>query len=191
MYFKKIIETKKTVFTVNDFRQIWQIKNKNYLKTIINRLFKRVDIFRIRRGIYILNNKYSLFELANKIKQPSYVSLETVLQKNGVIFQDYASSIYSISNSTKKYKINNIKFYYSKISNQILSNPLGVENKNNYNIASVERAIADRIYLTSNYFFDNLRKVDTKKLKEISKIYNKRTEKEIKKIIRFIKKEYA
>jgi len=191
MYFKQIISTKKTVFNISDLRQIWQIQNKNYLKIIINRLFKRGEIIRLKRGIYAINSDYNVFELSNKIKKTSYVSLETVLVKNGVIFQDYSKSIYAVSDNTVNFIINDIKYYYFKLADAILLNPLGIENKNTFSIASVERAIADKIYLTPNYYFDNLRNVDVKKLKKISEIYNKRTREEIKKIIRFIQKNYA
>lgn len=191
MYFKQLIKTKKTVFTIADFQQIWQIKNKNYLKTIINRLFVRREIFRIKKGVYVLNKEYNIFELSNKLKSPSYISLETVLQKEGVVFQDYSNSVYAISNNTKKFEINKKKFEYFKIKNDILLNPLGIKKQDNYNIASKERAVTDRIYLTSNYYFDNLKNIDIEKLDKISKIYNKRTEKEIKKLIKFIKEKYA
>ncbi len=191
MYLKQLIDTKKTIFTIDDLRQIWQIKDKNYLKTVINRLFKSAKITRVKRGIYAVNNDYNIYELANKIKSPSYVSLETVLQKKGIVFQDYSNSIYTISDNTTNIKVGKNTFKYFKIKDEILFNPLGVENEDFVNIASVERAIVDRIYLTPGYYFDNLRKVNIKKLKKISQIYNKRTQREIKNIIRFIEKNYA
>jgi predicted transcriptional regulator of viral defense system len=191
MYLKPLINTKQTVFNVGDLRQIWQIEDKNYLKTIITRLFKAEKIIRIKRGVYAINKDYSEYELSSKIKSPSYISLETVLQKNGVIFQDYSKSIYNISNNTVKNKVQGTMFRYFKIKDDILFNPLGIEKNNFINIASTERAIADRVYLTPGYYFDNLRKVNVKKLKQISKIYNKRTQLEIRGIIRFIQKNYA
>ena len=191
MYLKQLVDTKKTIFSVDDLRQIWQIKNKNYLKTIVARLFKSGKITRIKRGIYTISNNYNIYELANKIKSPSYVSLETVLQKKGIIFQDYSSSVYAISNNTTSIKIGKNTFKYFKIKDEILFNPLGIENEDFVNIASVERAIVDRIYLTPGYYFDNLREVNIKELKKISQIYNKRTQREIKNIIRFIEKNYA
>jgi len=189
MYFKQLTKTKKTVFSINDLRLLWQIKNKNYLKTVINRLLKRKELFRLKRGVYVLdNNQYNPIEASNKIRTNSYVSLETVLQKEGIIFQDYSNSIYAVSDNTLKYKIDQNKFYYFKIKDDILFNTLGIENTNGYNIATKERAIADRLYLTPGYYFDNLKNIDIKKLKKISQIYNKRTRKEIEKLIKEIQK---
>ena len=191
MYLKQLLDTKKTVFSIDDLRQIWQIKDRNYLKTIISRLFRSGKIIRIKRGIYAISEDYNIYELVTKIKSPSYISLETVLQKEGVIFQDYSKSVYAVADNTVKIKVKDIVFRYFKIKNDILFSPVGIKKKNFINIASTERAIADRVYLTPGYYFDNLRKVDVKKLKEISTIYNKRTQSEIKKIIRFIQKNYA
>ncbi len=191
MYLKQLIDTKKTVFSVDDLRQIWQVEDKNYLKTIIARLFKSGKIIRIKRGIYAISEDYNVYELATKIKSPSYVSLETVLQKEGVVFQDYSNSVYAVTDNTVKIEVRDVVFRYFKIKDDILFSPLGIERKDFVNMASVERAIADRIYLTPGYYFDNLRGIDVKKLKEISTIYNKRTQREIKKIIRFIQKKYA
>jgi len=44
-----------------------------------------------------------------------------------------------------------------KIKNTILTNSLGLEKKDNYFIASRERAFLDTVYLNKNYYFDNMR----------------------------------
>jgi hypothetical protein len=51
-------------------------------------------------------------------------------------------------------------------------------------IATPERAICDRLYLSPNYYFDNLENIDKEKLLEISQIYNKRVILEIKKLLK-------
>ena len=51
-------------------------------------------------------------------------------------------------------------------------------------IASTERAICDRLYLSKNYYFDNLENIDFEKLEEISQIYNKRVILYVKKLIK-------
>ena len=188
MYLKELVKTNKTVFSLNDLQQIWKISDRNYLKLVANRLSRQGKIERIRRGFYVLNSNYNIFELSNKLKAPSYVSLETVLRKAGIIFQDYSHSVYAVSNNTLQKEVNGIKFNYFKIADNILFNLIGIERNNNIVIASPERALADRVYLTPNYYFDNLDNIDIEKLKKISLIYNKRTQKEIKNIIESIQK---
>lgn len=91
--------------------------------------------------------------------------------------------LFLISDNTFSKNINNQKYSFNKIKDSILLDPIWIELKWNYMIASVERAICDRIYLSKNYYFDDLSWVDFDKLEEISKIYNKRVILEVKNII--------
>ena len=182
MSLTKLISSKKTVFSVEDLSKIFNINNRNYLKVLLLRMLKRKEIKRIRRGIYSYTNEYDLFELANKLKRPSYVSFERILYDSGVIFQDFSNKITSISNNSYVEKIDNISFQYYKIKNEILYDPTGILIEKGARVASIERAICDTIYLSKNYYFDNLNKINREKLLTISKIYNKRTRKEVEKI---------
>lgn len=183
-YLKELIDSNQTVFTTELLRRIWKIENPAYLKVVVSRLNKRQEIKRLQRGIYAINNNYNKFELANKLKTPSYVSLETILQKENVVFQKNEKIVFSVSNNALVKKVDNTRFEYSKIANEILSNPLGVEIQNNAFIASVERAVCDRIYLSPKYYFDNLLSVNLQKLEQVGKIYNKRVQKEVQKLIK-------
>ena len=92
--------------------------------------------------------------------------------------------LFSISNNSLVKKIAGRTFQYSKIEDGILSNPLGISNVGQASIATVERAVCDRIYLSSNYYFDNLRVLSSEKLFAISKIYNKRVQEEVGSLIK-------
>jgi len=182
MSLTKLISSKKTVFSVEDLSKILNIYNRNYLKVLLLRMVKRKEIIRIRRGIYSYAHEYNPYELANKLKRPSYVSFERILYNNGVIFQDSSNKITSISNNSYFEKIGNISYQYYKIKNDILYDPTGVLIEKDARVASIERAICDTIYLSKNYFFDNLSKINMEKLSTISQIYNKRTKQEVAKI---------
>lgn len=182
MSLTELITSRKTVFSVEDLSKIFNINNRNYLKVLLLRMLKRKEIKRIRRGIYSYTNEYSQFELANKLKRPSYVSFERILYDNGVIFQDSSNKITSISNNSYVEKIDNTSYQYYKIKNEILYDPMGILIEKGTRVASIERAICDTIYLSKNYYFDNLNKINKEKLLAISKIYNKRTIKEVEKI---------
>ncbi len=183
-YLKKLVVSSQTVFTPEDLSKIWKIENPAYLRVVLNRLNKRQEITRLQRGIYVISRNYDKFELANKLKAPSYVSLETILQRENIIFQKYEQVIFSVSNNTLAKKIDGIKFEYSKIAAEIFSNPIGIVIQNDAFAASSERAACDRIYLSPNYYFDNLRPINLQKLEQISQIYNKRVQKEVQKIIK-------
>lgn len=186
MYLSDLVKSKQAVFSSTDLRKIWKINDPKYLKVVASRLAKKGQLQRLKRGIYVINDKYDIFELANKLKTPSYISLETVLAKENIIFQDYSQAIFSISNNSISKKAIGKDFVYSKIADEILSNPLGVEFQGQAYVASPERALCDRIYLSPNYYFDNFRPLKLEKLEEISKIYNQRTQKEVKRILKKI-----
>ena len=162
---------KNTVFTTQEISLILRENNLNRLKSKINYFVKKGIINNLRRGLYAKTNDYEILEVANKILTPSYISLETVLQKNGVTFQDYSKTIFLLSYQTRDIKLGEYTFSFKKIKEDILANPSGIINNNGYAIASLERAFLDRIYLSNNYYFDNLDPIGWKKTRALLKIY--------------------
>jgi len=181
-YIDKIIDSKKTVFTYQDMPIILWIDNKDTIKSYFARWVKAGIFKSIFKWIYALHD-YNARELANKLKKNSYISFETILKKEWIIFQDYWNTIFSASNQSIQKTIGRRTFTYLKIKDSILLNPLWLVHMWQYTIASAERAICDRIYLSSNYYFDSLEHVDKEKLQEISHIYNKRVILEVNTII--------
>ncbi len=179
----KLINSWKTVFTKRDISNILNFKTDMALDKFLYRAKKQWFLKNVFYWVYALQ-KYDTLELASKIKKKSYISLETVLKKEWVIFQ-YYEDIFLISDNTIKKKVDWTNFVFHKLKDSILSNPLWLKNNWKYLIASKERAICDRLYLSKNYYFDNLSEIDFEKLEEISKIYNnKRLVLEINKLIK-------
>ncbi len=181
-YISTILRSKQTVFSVNDIMLIWGETTSDAARVRINYYAKNGDLYRIRRGIYAKDKNYDKFELATKIFTPSYVSFETVLGQAGVTFQ-YYGQIFIASYLTREIKANGQLYSYRKIKDAILTNHLGIDNKDNYSIASPERAFLDLVYLNTDYHFDNLSILNWDKIFEILPIYggNKRMEKAVKK----------
>lgn len=149
--------------------------NLNNLKSKINRLVKKGILISLKKGLYAKNNGFEILEASNKIFTPSYISLETVLQKNGITFQDYSHTIFVISYQTRDIKLTDYNICFKKMKDEILNNPAGITTENGYSIASTERAFLDRIYMSKNYHFDNLEQINWKIAKNLIKIYNNRT----------------
>lgn len=181
----KLLKSKKTVFTIDDLKKILDTSNEYTIRNYLYRAKSKWIINNIYYGIWALVDKeVDLFEFSCKLKKWSYVSLETVLKDNEVIFQYYWNKVFLVSdNSIEKQALWKV-FSFHKIKSDILLNPLWIDHKWVYSIASVERAICDRIYLTPDYYFDDLSSVNFQKLEEISKIYNKRVILEIKNLIK-------
>ncbi|MDO9154262.1 MAG: hypothetical protein Q7U47_11290 [Paludibacter sp.] len=108
-----------------------------------------------RKGIYTKTN-YDKEEMAGRVFIPSYISLDYVLQKAGIIFQ-FNSQISSISYLSRSIKIDQTEYTYRKIKGEILVDTGGIErNSNGVNIATPERAFLDSLYLNGEQYFDNL-----------------------------------
>jgi len=181
-YISTILRSKQTVLSVKDIMLLWGEPTSGAARVRINYYAKSGDLYRIRRGFYAKDKNYDKFELATKIFTPSYVSFETVLGQAGVTFQ-YYSQIFIASHITREIKADGQTYAYRKIKDVILTNHLGIENKDNYSIASAERAFLDVVYLNTDYHFDNLSMLNWDKVFEILPIYggNKRMEKMVKK----------
>jgi len=158
------------------------------LKRRINNLVKMGKLLSPARGIYTKDD-YRLAELACKIYTPSYVSLETVLAKSGVIFQKY-DSVFVISHISRNLSVGTNKIIYKRLRNEILLNNLGVKKEGEYFEATAERAFTDAIYLYRDYHFDNLSGLDWNIVLELSKIYkSKAMDKRINSYYKLYKKE--
>jgi len=180
-YILDLMRSKNTVFTTDDVSLIWGESDVGFVRKKIHRYLKAGKMYSVRKGIYAKDENYNKYELATKIYTPSYISFETVLAKEGVIFQLYGQ-IFTASYLTRELIIDNQTYSFKKIKDTILTNKTGIEVKDNYFIASLERALLDVVYLNKEYHFDNLMSVDWKKVYEILPIYNnKRMEKKIKK----------
>lgn len=169
---------------MTDLAVLWKINNTDTLKAKVYYLTQKKKIKRLHQGIFAVDKDYDKFELAGKLKNPSYISLETVLSKENVIFQ-YSSKITSVSNLSREYCINGDNYKYRKIKDSVLYNNLGLEVENGYTIASKERAFLDMLYFNKEYYFDNLSDMDWEKCKEIVKIYeNNNLSNKLKKYVR-------
>lgn len=123
-------------------------------------------------GIYAKKN-YSFEELACKLYIPSYISLETVLQKAGVIFQ-YTSEITMVSYLSRTIEVGGKTIKYKKIKNEIIVDMRGI-NRGEINEATPERAFLDTLYLNSHYHFDNPAVLNRNEIQSLLSIYNSPT----------------
>ena len=175
-----ILRKGNTVFTFKDILLSSNESNPVLLKRRINYYVKNKELYPIRKGIYAKDKNYDRLELANKIYTPAYISLETVLSREGIVFQHY-DQIFVVSYLTREISCDGQKYVFRKIKNRILSNSLGLEKKDNYFIASRERALLDTIYLNKDYYFDNISSIDWGRCLEILPIYkNKAMENRLK-----------
>ena len=178
-YISSILRSNKTVFSFKDIALLWGNSN-DAARVRVNYYVKNGQLYRIRRGFYAKDESYDKLELAAKIFTPSYVSFETVLAREGVVFQ-YYSQIFAASYLTRDIVCDNQTYSYRKIKGLVLANNAGVENKEECSVATKERAFLDTIYINKDYHFDNLSPLDWDRVFEMLPMYNnKRMAKKVK-----------
>lgn len=159
---------------------MWGEENESIISIRLNKYAKAGKLIKVRRGLYVKDKNYNRFELATRIYTPSYISFETVLTHEGVSFQ-YYGNIFVASYVNREINVGDQKITFVRMKDYVLSNSIGIEHKDGVAIATRERAFLDRLYVSKDYHFDNLRSLDWNKVMEILPIYNnKRLEKKIK-----------
>ena len=173
-YLDSILRLNKTVFTLKDIAMLWQDDDTDSARVRLNYYVKKDNLHRLRRGIYVKDKNYNKLELATRIFTPSYVSFETILAKEGLIFQ-YQTGVTVASYLSRDITIDGQVYLYRKMKDSILTNSTGVQQTNNNAIATKERAFLDTLYSNTDYHFDNLRSLDWGIVNSLVQIYdNKR-----------------
>jgi predicted transcriptional regulator of viral defense system len=178
-YLTAILRSNKTVFSTKDIALLWNEPGTAAARVRLNYYVNRGNLYRIRKGLYAKSREYNRLELATRIFTPSYVSFETVLAREGLIFQ-YYEEIFVASYLIREITVDQQAYSYRKIKTGVLINNLGVESINETSIATKERAFLDILYVNADYQFDNIRSVNWEKVFEILPIYqNQRMAKKV------------
>lgn len=167
----KLYESPKTILTIKDIALIWEETNTVNLLSKVKYYAKQGSLIRLTRGVFAKSKEYDIKELATSIYTPSYISFETVLREAGIIFQHH-DSIFVAGPYPITKKIGDQTIVFRKLKDNVLYNSRGVKNEKNYSIATPERAFLDTIYLSPEFYFDNLRSINWGACFELAKIYD-------------------
>lgn len=179
-----ILKSNKTVLSLKDISLLWGVSNTAATRVRLNYYVRNNDLYHIKKGFYSKDKKYNKLELATKIFTPSYITFETVLAREGLIFQ-FQNKITVASYLTREIEIDEYPFSFKKIKNTVLTDSIGVNQIDETSIASKERAFLDTIYNNIEYHFDNLRSIDWDRVYVILPIYkNKRMTKVVNKMFK-------
>lgn len=165
-------QTRASVFRISDVAMITGETDRSRLVQRLRYGVKKGYLVSPCNGIYAKND-FSMEELACKLYVPSYISLETVLQKAGVIFQ-YTSEITMVSYLSRTVDIAGKSIRYRKIKNEIIIDMRGLK-RGEVNEAIPERAFLDILYLNSHYHFDNPSILDKSIIDSLLSVYNSPT----------------
>jgi len=145
-----------TIFSLNDIKRI----DRSFFRTRLNEWQGKGYIKKVIKGYYIFSdlelNENALFEIANKIYKPSYISFETALSFYHLI----PESVYGITSAstrrTYKFKTQMAEFSYRTIKPELFFGYELVSYKNRrFKIASIEKTILDYFYINSHVKKEN------------------------------------
>lgn len=163
----------RTVFSLNDIAMLIGESDFKKLNERLSYYVRKGKLLRPRKGIYVKPN-YNPKELVCTLYTPSYISLEYVLQKAGVVFQ-YDERITAVSYLSRSIDVEGRTYSYRKIKGEILIVTQGINQTGNVNIATPERAFLDILYLNTTYYFDTLNPLDKNLITKLLPVYNSKT----------------
>lgn len=161
--FEQTLKAKKIlIFTPLDVKRIFGI-GSTAASFLLHRYSKRGLILQLKRGCYVLSSDLpNDFSLANKLYEPSYISLEFALSFHGII----PETVYEITSvtpkSTRRFSIMGKSFSYHRIKKEAFCGytPLK-QNDAVFLIAEPEKAFVDFAYFKMRQgqkFIDRFRK---------------------------------
>ena len=167
-----LLQQPQTVFKVTDIAMITGITDAVALSQRMAYAIRKGLFVSPRKGIYAKPG-YSITELAGRLYTPRSLSMEYVLQQEGIIFQ-YSSEITMASYLNRTVEVDGDMLVYRKLKGDILANMLGVRGGMR-SVATKERAFLDMLYLNANCHFDNPSVLDKEAVKQLLPVYNSPT----------------
>jgi len=178
-YLDLILRSPQTIFSASDVALLWGEPIIKSVRLRLDYYVKKGNLLRVYRGFYAKDANYNIYELATRIYTPAYISFETVLTRQGVNFQHY-DTIFVASYVNREISVGAQTITYVRMKDYVLSNMLSVDSSSGFAVATKERALLDRLYVSKEYHFDNLKNLDWKRIFELVPSYhNQRLEKKV------------
>ncbi|MDD3744393.1 MAG: hypothetical protein PHX54_12275 [Lentimicrobiaceae bacterium] len=177
---KFLAENNMQIFTFNDLKKVIHETDGQSLKRSVYNWMQAGIIIRLKRGLYQIAypKKADIPDLyiANRMYEPSYISLETVLSLHSII-PDVSVSVTSVSSkATRIFSNASGQFIYRTIKAEFFKGYY-IMNENGYEIkiAEPEKAVVDYLYLNRVNVIDRMDKnalssLSTSRLQKYSKL---------------------
>ena len=184
---RKISSKNIPLFSLNELGGILGVDNRQSLYKRIDRLTKAKILEKLIKGKYYFSlNNVNDFTMANFLYQPSYISMQSALSFHSIM-TGFSYQITSISiKKPKTIEIDEKDFVYSKITPKLF---WGWEKKEDFLIATAEKALLDYVYFASKGLVNldweeiDLKKIDKRLLLKWAEKYNSVVLRNIKKQI--------
>jgi len=143
-----ILEKNLRIFSERDFRLLFDL-NPWVAKYHLNKESKPDGLFiRLKKGLYTMRTDIpSDEEIANRLYQPSYISLETALSRYGIIPESVYATTSVTTKPTREFIIFQKAYIFTTINKSAYTGYyLEKIGENGVLIAEPEKALADYLY---------------------------------------------
>ena len=166
-----ILGSPKSVFTLQSLMMLTECSDTKKLTKSLHYYAKNGKLLNPRKGVYA-KLKYDEKEMACSLFRPSYISLEYVLGRAGVVFQ-WDDTVTNVSYLSREVDVDGKTYRFRKINPEIWVGMEGIEQRDGVAMATPEKAFLDTVYLSAgNCYFDNLRPLSVKKINELLPFFN-------------------
>lgn len=144
---EKLKEKGLFVFSPREFCDVLGIPFKTG-SVFISRNLKSGLFVKLRNNYYMLKDSYPpLYAIANRLYQPSYISLETALSYYGIIPETVYTVTSVTTKPTREFKTPRAVFSYQRIKKSVFTGygPVFIEGQVVL-LAEAEKALADYLY---------------------------------------------
>lgn len=144
---QRIQASRASVFSANDLRLLFRMTDAGSLHTTLHRLVARGVLRRLRKGVFLCPGKpLDPFALANLLRRPSYISLESALNLHGLLVQTPRVVTSVTTGRPGHLRAGGHEFAYRHLTPRLW---FGFERNGDFLMASPEKAFLDWLYLAS------------------------------------------
>jgi len=139
-----------TVFSLSDVRNL----DPSFYRRRLSEWQDKGYIKKLLKGYYIFSdltlNENVLFEIANRVYNPSYISFESALSYHGLIPESVYGITSASSRRTYRFKTPIAEFYYRTVNPRLFFGYEIVKQGNkSFKMANPEKALLDYFYINT------------------------------------------
>lgn len=150
---------KSDILTLELINSILEDKTEDARKALLRRACQKGDLIRVRNGLYLIGEEkrkspYSLFQIANYIVEPSYVSLESALSFYSLIPEAVytTTSVTTKNNLEQQTPVGHFSFSYLKTAHFNFGFYRVKDGDHQFLIATPLKALVDYILLKQKQY---------------------------------------
>lgn len=167
------------ILTPREFKNIFNLSDKT-ARVYISRNLKTGLFEKLRSGLYILKDSNpSSYQIANRLYQPSYISLDKALAHYGIIPETIFAITSITTKPTREFTTERGLYIYQTIKLQAFTGYRLVDlDEENVLIAEPEKALVDYLYFVNLGKIElsdriNLTTLDKNKILGFAKLFNR------------------